>query len=525
MRYRSLNAVSLLVIVLCFSAIRIIPALRYTMREASGLGPPERFDFLAEAERRGDDANAWLAAMAPMPPQEITPEDLERAYRRASELAPVSAVPHFLYAEETIYGPGDGVPLNRDEINAETKPRSEANAVRERPLTPDERQLLTKAREALQRAGGLEPANAAVDYLLAYLAFAEHEDEEAVRRLRAAVSKRGWSLHQRDVAIASLHVRDHPSLTGVSRSGFSLLLLSRTIAGMAVLAEQRGDHSHAIFLRQADIHLAQLMLREGYDIIEGLMGVIAWRVGTELDLTDAETKAAEAKGEAAAVSRKQADLESARYQACKRAAREKMAQYFRQHGRADLAEDVVSFSDAADGFLRNYQDHRRAGLGMSALWRAIPVFALASVETLPVLAGLLVLALLLVVARRAIHPIKYPRRAWVFVGVAFLALIPVEGYLREHSRQLFAVVALPALLAAMLVITAIHRLTHREERPAGFIGHYLGTAIAVLLPLAALLCLITLGLDTVAALKLGKLANNALVYQGEMAYYHLRVPR
>jgi hypothetical protein len=132
---------------------------------------------------------------------------------------------------------------------------------------------------------------------------------------------------------------------------------------------------------------------------------------------------------------------------------------------------------------------------------------------------------LLVVARRAIYPIKYPRWAWVLVGVAFLALILVEGYLREYSRQPFAVIALPALLAAMLVTTAIHRGTHREERPAGFIGHYLGTAIAVLLPLGALLCLVTFGLDTAAAVKLGKLADKALVYQGQMAYYHLRVPR
>jgi hypothetical protein len=61
---------------------------------------------------------------------------------------------------------------------------------------------------------------------------------------------------------------------------------------------------------------------------------------------------------------------------------------------------------------------------------------------------------------------------------------------------------------------------------AGPVGHYVGTLLAVLLPLAALLSLAVLALAVPSAQrrKRATAINQAVIYRGEIAYYGLKLP-
>jgi hypothetical protein len=87
----------------------------------------------------------------------------------------------------------------------------------------------------------------------------------------------------------------------------------------------------------------------------------------------------------------------------------------------------------------------------------------------------------------------------------------------------FCAVGLPLIYALTLAVVLLHRRRHPESRQVGPVRSYVGTLLAVLLPFAALLWLLCLGLSVPVTLYGDRwaTAERAIVYQGEVGYYHL----
>ncbi len=478
----------------------------------------------------------------------MTAADRDRAYARAAALSPKSAVPHWVYASRVI---GE-VRLDRRELNAVYG--EDTYGAKSARLDPEQEALAAKVDQALYRAGERDSANAAVDYLRAYLALAEHRDTDAMTLLRSATEKHGWSLYHHDLeaAVSETLRRALPRLEASqfarewgSGSETALLELSEVLTGMSMLAARHGDHKRGIFLRQTLAHMARLMSSNAY----GLIGATA-----------AITVAAMASGwdpkqpvPAAARGREELNTEGETGAA--------ISVYLRQHGRPDLADwfwqsgremrpahDRVKQLQAVEA--REYADYPR----MAAILGHLSV-ALAGALGLLLLLGLG--ALVMKPSRRPVIPIQWPAWRWVLVvalcsAVVFLVgLVWTGAQLSSHVRTIrelsglfkelgvneyrvglgerpwgaySVVIGLPAILISLFVIVVAYR--HRlEEKRAGLMGYYLGTLLSLLLPLTAVLSLACLLLAVPTAQAAGILAerNQAIIERGEVAYYGLKL--
>jgi hypothetical protein len=519
-RLRSLNTISLFVIVACTGLLAGIPAVRLNLLPA-GHPPFHPIDFVEEAERRGDDADAWLAALASHRLWGAPADDLPHIYERAATALPDSAAPHVLYASWLVRA----IPRSLSEA-----PISGSGSVpsEQMPLTPSQREALIGAQTALQRAAALDPENAAIDYLRAYLALADRRNSSALDRLRAAMGKRRWELYHRDAAIAAYKVsRDLLPPLEASYAFqmtmdplFSLSHFARSLSSMAALADSQGDHSRAIFLRESIMHLSRLMLGQGYTAVEGIMGAIIWSTVTEFDLSDEETEEIDSRVTQSA-SGGPGQLQSARNRAVKEAGQAKCAEYLRRHGRPELAAAVLSFTKQVESISWGQALHR--DLGFDALLVGLSQAGGMVVAALVALLACGLAALLLRWMDRSVEPICYPRWAWVLLLSACCGLVLLEGFLRLAYAEYLVVLGLPLVLLIVLVVVTVHRWAASERQPVGFIGHYLGTLLALLLPLTALFCLIAATLAIPVALHGRRLsqANQTIISEGELAYYGL----
>ena len=489
MRVRSVNTGSLLVILVCFGLVVAVAPLREGVVGALGAAE-ESPDLFALAEQRGDDANAWVAALAQTyGTTMVTEEQQERAYLRATELLGRSPAPHFLYAGRMMYL----LPLAREEINALGPPDLPENSrIRARALAPAHIARIAKARAALERAGELDPGNAAVDYLLAALTLGEHKDEEAMGILAGALRKPGWSLYQKEAAKATYALSPEAAMGLVSRSNLSLVQFARVLTGMAVMAERKADHQRAVFLREGAMRLGQQMLRQGFDQIDGLYGVIAWHVAT------APPNPTDDAG----------------------ADRQRLARYLRDHGRPELAEDMLSFSEKADGFAYRVPSVRHHEL----LERVSGALQGLVVWTVSVLIALLLFALLglaLTVGRREVRPVGIPWWASALLLLAWLPLLFASVVVGHPTGLGSVAVGLAAALLVALLAVVIRRSRDAEARRAGAAAQYVGTVTSLLLVVAAALSILALATSAYQASQIR--VDRQMVERGEIESYGLRV--
>lgn len=487
MRLRSLTGICVLVIAVCFLVLATMPMLRRSLSEEIGLGPRiAGLDLAAEAEKRPKDPAIWIAALG----LSSAGSDLKHVYQKAAQLNPRSAAPHFLFAAQMSVGTRP----YREEINALNPPDiPEHSIVHEEPRTEEELARLDEARAALKKAAAFDPDNASVCYLDALLALGQHRDADATSSLRAALSRSRWDVYTREVARGAASVS--PTAARVLRpssASLGFIILARIVSGMAVIAERDGDYAGAILLRESGMRLGRHMLEQGYDMVEGAAGATVWTIASFAP-SDGDDFAAAIR---------------------------KRAQYYRDHGRPDLAGEVESFGPkgykwAADSrALRHTLTHNVAAL-------AAHEAPLATVGALVALLAVALLGLLLLALKRQVQAIRYPRWAWALLVSVCLAMAFLEGLLRRDYARMFYLMGLPLTLFVVLIVVAVHRRWARPGGAVGFVGHYLGTALAVLLPVCALLSLATLGLTIHSAQRSAAYAR--VIEQGEMDYYGLRV--
>ncbi len=528
MRLHSLTTISLLVVLTSLATVAAVPPLRRTV--CCELAPVSLVhSFVPEAERQRDNAQAWLAVLSGHARHWTSPDDLDRARERLTTLTPDSAAPYLLA------GVGD-VPLSRSEIDAYTGTTAGA---KEEPLTDDQRERAAELLAGLDRAAGLDPTNAAIDYLRAYLYLANHRDEDAIKSLRKAVAKPHWNLYQRDAAVAAYRIaspRQHPRVARLvfTASAFDpqtkMIYLCRVLAGMSVLAERRGDYARASFLRESVIHLAYLMMAYPDTISDALLGVIAWAVVIDTPLSDRFPA-----GRGATKTDKDAGMQAALLATrCM-----PMVAYLRKHGRKDLADEVLTVSKAADDMQSRIGDHTARSMANwgkdSTVWRlaAVEEGGRAAAATLALLLVAALAALMLRALHRPLAPVRFSRFAWVLVvcfalvvAVCVRFLFPPEhpNELDPLSGEMYALLGLP--LTMLLVLAIVIRQRLRVGRGSvGPVAQYVATLIAVLLPLAALLSLGMLGLGVAAASDWHSqtVANQRIVEQGEVRYYGLEL--
>ena len=534
MRLLSLNTVSLLIVTVTVSLLVGVAALRHRV---IGAVSPEAFeiDYAAVAERRPDDPKAWLAFLA----TSFNDADTTRAYARSAELAPTDPAPHVIFALSAMRD----LPMIREEYNAFVA----GTEIQERPLTKEEREASRRAADALAKAATLDPENAAIDWLRIRLALAEHEDTHALDLMRDALTKSTWNTYEREAGIA-IHETARPLLPPLEASFVGVLgtppgsrsdlrHLVYMILGMSLLAEEHGDHAEAVFLRESVLHQGRLMMQDGYTLLEALVGSGIWSMAARKGLTEEEraavTDGVSDPGSGSALS----EAEIA-------AGRAKLAAYFREHGRGDLADELLSFADAQ----REWRGRVRTGWELTfGPIDSVLVLSLALEQTVHGAAWTLValvlsalVALMLWLLRRPARPVSWPLLAWVAVVLVCIGLTYAAGLLGIGGDTLwvwspiadfeasdetlpawgdyFAVVSLPLISLATLLIVLLLRRRGSEAKREGAIRQYVGTLTCLLLPLAALTCLVALGVAVATAVHAAEVAEveRAEIYQGRL---------
>jgi len=551
-RFVSISWISLFVIVAAVGVMAFAPATRLLLSAAikdssePWLHPP---DLKERVRKHPRDAQAWLAlAVSAGKPTGAGPVDM-KALRRAMELKAGWAAP-YLVAGSAAISTFKLPMLWRLEVAMARPPGGAQRAAplhREtKPLTSAEREGVRRAREMLQKARALQPDNAAPDYLLAYLALEERRDQDALALLHSALRKSRWSLGERDTGIALYETaaRLIPPLqahlfamTTTSMREFEthkrLRDLARGGAEMSTLAQQRGDHEQAIFLRESAMHLGRVLMADAYTTIEVLVGKAIWQIATSERLTPVERTAA---------TRGIPRTDWQRYnRAVTQAKHAKLMPYLRAQGRADLADRIARFDrsypswDAA--LLKAIRAWNSPGSFVWALERLAVILA-AQGAALALLVSSGLAYLILAVARRRPVPIAWARWKWALVVVLSLGLPGAVALGMSHKWTApFAVaqsgsvpwglisVAFGLLLLLIATPVVTWRVRRRVEvsARAGFFRQFIGTLTAVVLPVAAIIMLAL----TPSAVRMGaqvQRGEEVMIYQGELAYYGLQPP-
>jgi hypothetical protein len=555
MRVKSISFISVVVIVGSLAWLVATPMMRESIRESRI--PPTLTHFRPRLERqvrqRPKDANAWFALAVASEDSENTSRPNMGAFQRVFDLKPRWPAPYLALGGMLT----SQVPeVWRSELAA-FNPAFATQAERQKtPLTAQQRELIRRARQVLDKARSLDPVNAAPDYLLAFLALMEHRDDHALALLRSGITKNHWSLGQREASIAVYQTaaRSLPAVQAFSftlassRASFDLYPrlreLDRIVIGEAVLAQQRGDVERAVFLRRSMLHLGRLMIEQGYAVTDVLVGAAIWHIATSEHLTRAE-EAEVARSVAPQKGVTTSDETQLVHRAIMAVERERVARYLRQYGHADLANHIISYGSELTTWLDRMRETFRSGLhGSWYRW----VYALIAVAgaVMAGFAGLIVLIVCgivrLAVSRRRgwPRPITWARWKWALVAVACLA-VPfavtlalarsrsAPPYVRPGATSMATMglvvgVLLLAITAALITWRARRRLA-RSERP-GFGRHYAATLTAVMLPTTALLLLLAVVLSFPAASGSRRFTRHQeiIIYQGELKYLGLRPP-
>jgi len=545
MRLKSITAISMIVVAVSLAYLGLCPPARDRVQSAAR-AMDFHADLQAQARARPNDPDVWLALAG----TGVARECDMTAYRRLVRLRPKWDVPYLALAASLVWNAPSGRSAEYAFLYARPVKRS--------VLTPEQQAKLSRARAAFETARRLDPENAAPDYLLAYIALAQHRDSEALALLRSALSKPGWSLAERERGIA-YYEADRRAMPDAEAGIFSsvttywlmpaapLRELARIAEGMAVTAQRRGDAERAILLRESMMHLGRLVMAHGYTLIHVLCGMAVSQIVTSDKLTPQE-RALAVRGLREPTPGASDAVHERWYRTLRKAREAKAAAYLRAHGRADLADEIVAFEARHDAWTRNLRrvfdkDDRNMDrfVMLTAQLRQASVAGGAALGLL-ILWGLAWVGLTALGARSA--AVTWPRWAWCVVvavctavAVALSRVVPgmsewstFQGYSEEAAAQRWggaiAIVVLPLLIVSCLVVTwRVRRRVPRERRP-GFGRQYVGTLGAVLLPVTALALLgcATVSVPTIQVAKRLTREHKVAIYQGELASLGLKPP-
>ena len=543
MQIRSLNMVCLMTAILGYGLVRAVPALREAAQTSLRKGAGET-DFVALADRLNDEA-AWLVACRAVPAGgQVAAADIEHAYARAIAFAPASAAPHWFYAIHLMHD----IPFNRTERDILYAGRAAGSNETGR-LSREQKAAAAKADAALDRAGQLDRDNAAIDYLRAYLALAEHRDVAAMMLVRSGLGKPQWNEYGRAAAIATFatlrqvlpatdaatyaaNTATHP------RTSILEIKLARVLTGMSILAARRRDDEQAIFLRESVDHMGRLRIDNAYQLRDAMTGILLWLIGSAWDSEQPLPSEARDPGDPANEIYPGAAI----------------AIYLRQHGRADLAREYESFGKQPGPAylrLRQVEDLKRGQEGRDRnLTTALGHLWIAQLPTLSLLLLFGMAALLVRLSRCSVQSVEWSPISRLVVIAACLAVVfavgliwPGQSPIREALGEVapnmgvsagdirpglsdrpwgyyFVIVGLPAILLSTWTVLLSHQRRSRESDSCR-VGQYVGTVLGLLLPLAAALSLSVLALAIPAARRANERAamHQTVIYEGEVAYY------
>ncbi|HUT74189.1 MAG TPA: hypothetical protein VM221_05045 [Armatimonadota bacterium] len=555
-RYACVTWISLIVVIAAAAFLILVP-IAHLRRESlifEGGERARRKDkalIERQARQRPSDAQAWLAlALRTSWAATDSVRVNEDAFSRVFKLSPEWAAPHLMLGAML----ATRVPLGRyDELAGVYPERAALARPWAKPLTPEQRRVIAKAPDALRQARSLDPNNAAPDYLLAYLALAEHRDGHATAFLSAALTKNHWGLGQREAQIAlyEAYARALPGLSatveadlmsyralGASRAFRELAWL---LTAMAVEAQRRGEVERAVFLRRCVLHLGRLLMAEGYTATDAMLGSALWSIGASDALTPAELAAVEAK-----LGPSGPDLtdreRSRRARLLRRARQAKLEVYLRDHGRPDMAEEIASARPTLEKWRQELSAAIKRENSFFVWYTALA--RLADALTFVLAAGgwlaLGGVAYLFAWATRAwsrsarwATQIRGLAIGFVLVAAAFLggALSSERpAYLRvisESDWPAFAAGAgLPLLAVIMVVVGWLRRRKRAREQLPEFFAQCTGALAVVLLVVSAgsVVYASALWLPYRTATTRYIQERKKITYQGELAYLGLEPP-
>ncbi|MGE5532318.1 MAG: hypothetical protein ACM3VW_09405 [Bacteroidota bacterium] len=494
-------------------------------------GIAQHFEWLRALSRewKGTPVDVRASAYC-WPPAKTTPR---QAYLRAIELAPSSPAPRFRYALYLLSSSGD---MNRpDEYPG--LPQPEPLPVR----TAEESANLEAARDVLVTCRTLASDNAACDYLLAYVYFAQRMDAEARAAARTGAGKPNWSAYQREATLASWQVFDRLSTAALARAGIAVgtdlsrmghtRSVARMLSSLGNDYRARGQHSEAIACYEAIFRLGRLMRVNAYTLIDGLVAIAVTKIAAPTSLIPAaDLKAARAITDADARVKRQDELRTNAF-----------VTYLRQHGRPDLADFYQRDSAEATLWYQRckiatkrdtaalYDTYFGPGIAVSfAVWVQTALFAV-----LTLIIGLA--ALTTRCWRRPIAGFQPTYHGWlalllilVVPGVLFgllfaLSRLPIQHYWEKAACviPLASVLGLAAWLIGVGHISRRRRATlPADGRPGKAQGFFASLRSLVPPTLSALLLLSAIGLWSLAGAE-GRFntMSRSIAEQGEVRYW------
>ena len=208
----------------------------------------------------------------------------------------------------------------------------------------------------------------------------------------------------------------------------------------------------------------------------------------------------------------------------KEAGRELLAAYLRSHGENALADEVLSFGKSADRLLERIVEHNTREQKRIVQWSHLQSALARATRAMVVWLGLLILASIagfaVTARRRQVAPVG---GAWALAMLMLLGAAGAASFIVTGLSAWLLDAGLVLVLLGVLGAVAVHRKRHASDREWGPVGQYVGTLIMVALPLAALLCMTTVGLAGVVASETSAQikANTQIIERGEIAYYGL----
>jgi tetratricopeptide (TPR) repeat protein len=341
-------ALTVVLLALAIVLVAAVPSVREGLKDVAastvgGASPPSRQALEKIALAHPNDATVWFgyaeltagldtweaeAGWSCGPPAKTTAAD---AYAKAIEPDPRSAPIHFRAALYHLSRDGGRVKL---EPSAGQPPGV--------TLTETEAKEFGTAQALLEECRGLDPSNAACDYLVAWALLTGRRQAEAFAVLRDALGKDNWSLYEGEAGQAALRVLDDARVAGPMRATYAwttvgcsdgpahsrLRDLARSLAELSKQFMYAGQHDQAIFCQTAIIHLGRLMRMHAHTMIEGLMGIAVTQIAAGPFLSEADRQRARTASAGDAASREQVV----------KLRTEGLTSYLRYHGRDRLAD-------------------------------------------------------------------------------------------------------------------------------------------------------------------------------------------
>ena len=262
------------------------------------------------------------------------------AFAEAVRLAEDDPVPRLYYALSLLDACG---------LRADTSPNASDEHWRPAPRTPQEEQALEHVFALLTEAAALDPRNAFSHYLLAYVAFARSDDDEALREIAVASECPVWTVYQDKVGLAVWRVLDASGASGLTAasdaattaeaastdSNSAMRNLSRILQGQAEQRRLAGDHERALTYYAFILKLARTIRMQATEPMQSLTGrsVLSMAVGSLVSRQERKRLFSSVRGDD-------------RWERIRLAEAEAFAAYARQHGRPELGTLAVAETQA-----------------------------------------------------------------------------------------------------------------------------------------------------------------------------------